>query len=201
MVRGEEPDLAIHEELRGVLHALVTAMNSGQYDQMLPYLTENVEATSITQETMSGRAGMPKYFQEWFGPTGYMCGMQIKMDADGLTELSDRSWGLVRGKALGHYEAKVFEHPEYIEMALRKQARARITPIFSTIQPSLRLRTGEGMPPQKGSRRQTPPRRPASASFARGGDLGKEFVDSAVTHGLRVGEFPGARRVDYLPLL
>ena len=65
MVRGEEPDLAIHEELRGVFHALVTAMNSGQYDQMLPYLTENVEATSITQETMSGRAGMPKYFQKW----------------------------------------------------------------------------------------------------------------------------------------
>ena len=31
----------------------------------------------------------------------------MKLDADGLTELStDKRWGLVRGKALEHYEAK-----------------------------------------------------------------------------------------------
>jgi len=31
----------------------------------------------------------------------------MKLDADKLTELSpDKSWGLVRGKALEHYEAK-----------------------------------------------------------------------------------------------
>ena len=33
--------------------------------------------------------------------------MEIKFDADKLTELSaDKSWGLVRGKALERYEAK-----------------------------------------------------------------------------------------------
>ena len=107
IARAEEPDHAIHEELRGVLRAVVAAMNSGQYDQMLPYLTENVEATSITQEVMSGRGDVSKYFQEWFGPTGYMRRMEIKLDADRLTELSpDKTWGLVRGKALEHYEAK-----------------------------------------------------------------------------------------------
>src|SRR5258708_119921 len=42
---AEEPDHAIHEELRGVLREVVSAMNSGQYDKMLPYLTEDVEAT------------------------------------------------------------------------------------------------------------------------------------------------------------
>ncbi len=104
---AEEPDHAIHEELRGVLHEIVTAISSGQYDKMLPYLTENVEATSITQEVMSNRADVSKYFQEWFGPTGYMRKMEMKLDADALTELSpDKSWGLVRGKALEHYEAK-----------------------------------------------------------------------------------------------
>ncbi len=104
---AEEPDHAIHEELRGVLREVVTAMNSGQYDKMLPYLTEDVEATSITQEVMSSRADVSKYFQEWFGPTGYMRKMEMKLDADKLTELSpDKSWGLVRGKALEHYEAK-----------------------------------------------------------------------------------------------
>ena len=104
---AEEPDHAIHEELRGVLHEIMAAINSGQYDKMLPYLTENVEATSITQEVMSSRADVSKYFQEWFGPTGYMRKMEMTLDADALTELSpDKSWGLVRGKALEHYEAK-----------------------------------------------------------------------------------------------
>jgi ketosteroid isomerase-like protein len=104
---AEEPDHAIHEELRGVLREVVTAINSGQYDKMLPYLSENVEATSITQEVMSSRADVSKYFQEWFGPTGYMRKMEMTLDADALTEFSpDKSWGLVRGKALEHYEAK-----------------------------------------------------------------------------------------------
>jgi len=108
VVRAQlEPDHAIHEELRGVLHEVVAAINSGQYDKMLPYLSENVEATSITQEVMSSRADVSKYFQEWFGPTGYMRKMEMTLDADALTELSpDKSWGFVRGKALEHYEAK-----------------------------------------------------------------------------------------------
>jgi len=106
-VRAGEADHAIHEELRGVLREVVGAMNAGQYDRMLPYLTENIEATSITQEVMSGRSDVSKYFQEWFGPTGYMRSMQMKLDADALTELSaDKTWGLVRGKGVEHYEAK-----------------------------------------------------------------------------------------------
>jgi len=104
---AEEPDHAIHEELRGVLHAITDAMNTGDYNKMLPYLTEDVEATSITQEVMSNRADVSKYFQEWFGPAGYMRKMDIRLVADKLTEFSpDRNWGLVRGKALEKYEAK-----------------------------------------------------------------------------------------------
>ena len=106
-VRAEEPDHAIHQALRGVLHEVVTSINSGQFENMLPYLSENIEATSVTQEVMSGRADVSKYFATWFGPSGYMRAMEMKLDADGLTELSpDKSWGLVRGKALEHYEAK-----------------------------------------------------------------------------------------------
>ena len=104
---AEEPDHAIHEALRGVLHEVVASINSGQYDKMLPYLSENIEATSVTQEVMSSRADVSKYFATWFGPSGYMRAMEMKLDADSLTELSpDKSWGLVRGKALEHYEAK-----------------------------------------------------------------------------------------------
>jgi ketosteroid isomerase-like protein len=106
-VWAEEADHAIHEELRGLLREIVTAINTGQYDNMLPFLTENVEVTSITQEVMSSRADISKYFKEWFGPAGYMRKLEMKLDADKLTELSsDKSWGLVRGRALEHYEAK-----------------------------------------------------------------------------------------------
>ena len=106
LAAAQEPDHEIHEALRNVLKEVVTAINSAQYDKMLPYLTENVEATSITQEVMSSRADITKYFADWFGPTHYMRRMEMKLDADKLTELSaDKTWGLVRGKALEHYEA------------------------------------------------------------------------------------------------
>jgi ketosteroid isomerase-like protein len=104
---AQEADHAIHEELRALLRDVVGAIGAGEYDRILPYLTENVEVTSITQEVMSGRAEVSKYFVEWFGPTGYMKRMTMKLEADKLTDLApDKSWGLVRGKALEHYEAK-----------------------------------------------------------------------------------------------
>lgn len=104
---AEEPDHAIHEELRGVLREVQSAINSGQYDNMLPYLAPDVEATSVTQEVMSNRADVSRYFQSWFGPAGYMRRMTMTLDADKLTELSpDKRFGLVRGSAIEHYEAK-----------------------------------------------------------------------------------------------
>jgi ketosteroid isomerase-like protein len=104
---AQDPDFAIHEELRTVLREVQAAINAGQYDRMLPYLDPNIEATSMTQEVMSNRADITKYFQEWFGPTGYMKKLDMKLEADRLTELNaDKTWGLVRGKGLEHYEAK-----------------------------------------------------------------------------------------------
>ena len=62
---------------------------------------------SSRSRVSGSRADVSKYFQEWFGPTGYMRRMEIRLVADKLTELSpDRNWGLVRGKALERYEAK-----------------------------------------------------------------------------------------------
>ncbi len=107
LAQPQEPDHEIHEALRAMLKEVVTAINAGEYDRMLPHLTENVEATSLTQEVMSSRQDVSNYFKAWFGPKGYMRKMTMTLDADRLTELSpDKSWGLVRGKALERYEAK-----------------------------------------------------------------------------------------------
>jgi ketosteroid isomerase-like protein len=107
LVAAQEADHDIHEQLRAILREVQSAINSGQYDKMLPVLAENVQATSITQEVMANRAQVSAYFREWFGPGGYMKSLNMKLEPDSLTELSpDKSWGLVRGSALEHYEAK-----------------------------------------------------------------------------------------------
>jgi hypothetical protein len=107
VARAQEPDHAVHEELRAILRVVERAMNTGEYDAMLPVLDERIWATSLTQEVMASRADVSKYFRTWFGPEGYMKRMTMKLDADALTELSpDRSWGLVRGSANEVYEAK-----------------------------------------------------------------------------------------------
>lgn len=47
---AEEPDQAIHEELRSVMNTLASAINSGEFDKMLPVLSEQIRATPINQE-------------------------------------------------------------------------------------------------------------------------------------------------------
>ena len=104
---AQEADHEIHEQLRAMLRDIETAIDSSQFDRMLPLLDERVAATSITQEVMDSRTGVSNYFKEWFGPSGYMKSMKMKLVPDALTELSpDKSWGLVRGAGIEHYEAK-----------------------------------------------------------------------------------------------
>lgn len=104
--RAEEPDHEIHEELRAIFRDIQSAINSGNVDAALPMLEENIAATSITQEVISSRSDVTKYFDTWFGEGRYMRTMSMALEADALTELSpDKRWGLVRGKGKEHYEA------------------------------------------------------------------------------------------------
>jgi ketosteroid isomerase-like protein len=101
---AEEADHEIHQELRGVLTTVQNAINSGNYDAMLPVISENVRATTITQEVMSNRADVSAYFKKWFGQGGYLKKLDMHLTADALTELSpDKTWGLVRGSGIENY--------------------------------------------------------------------------------------------------
>jgi len=101
---AEEADHEIHQELRGVLTTVQNAINSGNYDAMLPVISENVRATTITQEVMSNRADVSAYFKKWFGQGGYLKKLDMHLTADALTELSpDKTWGLVRGSGVENY--------------------------------------------------------------------------------------------------
>src|SRR5258705_7152283 len=91
---AEEADHAIHQELRGILTTVQTAVNSGNYDAMLPVLSKDIQATTITQEVMSGHDGVSAYFKKWFGPGGFLKKLEMSLNADELTKLSpDKTWG------------------------------------------------------------------------------------------------------------
>ena len=101
---AEEPDHAIHEELRGILSTLQQSINDAKFDAMLPVISDRVMATTITQEIMSNRKEVSAYFSRWFGPGGYLKKLDMALNADALTELSpDKSWGLVRGSGTEGY--------------------------------------------------------------------------------------------------
>jgi ketosteroid isomerase-like protein len=101
---AQEADHEIHQELRAVLTTVQNAINSGNYDAMLPVISDSVRATTITQEVMSNRADVSAYFKRWFGPGGFLKKLDMHFNADALTELSpDKTWGLVRGSGIENY--------------------------------------------------------------------------------------------------
>ena len=101
---AQESDHEIHEELRGILQTLQASINSGNFDAMLPVISKDVRATTITQEVLSSHSNVSSYFNKWFGPGGYLKKLEMKLDADALTELSpEKTWGLVRGSGLENY--------------------------------------------------------------------------------------------------
>ncbi len=101
---AEEADHETHQELRGILVTVQTAINSGNYDAMLPVLSKDIRATTITQEVMSGHEQVSAYFRHWFGPGGFLKKLNMTFNADALTELSpDKTWGVVRGSGVERY--------------------------------------------------------------------------------------------------
>ncbi len=101
-----EPDHEVHEELRALFVAAQKAVNEDHLADLHPLLTDDFQATTITQEVITGRDGVDKYFATWFGPDKYMKSMKFELEADELTDLSpDKSWGLVRGGGHEKYTA------------------------------------------------------------------------------------------------
>jgi ketosteroid isomerase-like protein len=95
---SDEPDHAIHEELRGLLRGIEQAINTEHYDQLGQYFTEQPSITTINQEVISSRAGIVPYFKKWFGPGGYLKQLHMVLTPDQLTALNaDKTFGIVRG--------------------------------------------------------------------------------------------------------
>lgn len=99
-----EPDHELHQELRAILSTLQTSINSGNYDAMLPVISQNIRATTVNQEVLSNHQEVSAYFKKWFGPGGYLKKLDMSLQADALTELSaDKTSGAVRGSGVERY--------------------------------------------------------------------------------------------------
>ncbi len=102
---AEEPDHAIHEELRGLLRGIEQAINSEKYGDLGQYFHEKLRITTINQELISSRPEIETYFNRWFGPGGYLKSLKMSLEADALTELyGDNTFGVVRGSGKEDYQ-------------------------------------------------------------------------------------------------
>jgi ketosteroid isomerase-like protein len=95
---ANEPDHAIHEELRALIKGLEEAVNSEQYGKLHQYLHKDLRITMSNQEVLSSHEDVDKFFNFWFGPDGFLERVEMKLNADSLTELyADKTIGIVRG--------------------------------------------------------------------------------------------------------
>jgi len=113
----EEPDHAIHEELRALLKGMEKAVNEERYTDLAPYFHKDIRVTTINQEIISSRDEIATYFNRWFGPDGYLKKVDMKLDADALTELyANKTMGIVRGTGDENY---ILSDSRYYEMKTR----------------------------------------------------------------------------------
>ena len=95
---SNEPDHAVHEELRALIRGLEEAVNSQQYDKLHQYLHKDLRITMSNQEVLSSHEDVDRFFNFWFGPNGFLKRVEMKLTADSRTELyAGKTIGVVRG--------------------------------------------------------------------------------------------------------
>lgn len=101
---ADEQDKAIHDELRQALKTITEAINTKDYQKMLPVLSKDVRVTPVTAEFVKGKEAMLPYIRSWFGPDKFLKTFSITFKPEVLTELSsDKTWGVSYGTGIEHY--------------------------------------------------------------------------------------------------
>ena len=96
---------AIHDERRGLLSGIESAINEEQYGDLAQYFHEDSRVTTISQEFLASPDAIEPYFDRWFGEGGYLRKLEMELNADALTEFyADTTVGIVRGSGKEFYE-------------------------------------------------------------------------------------------------
>ena len=82
----DEQNHAIHQELRGVLQGIQTAINAKKYADLKQYFDEKLQVTTINQNIINTPEGIDAYFKSWFGKGGYLKKLDISLKPDTLTQ-------------------------------------------------------------------------------------------------------------------
>lgn len=89
---------AIHDELRGLLSGIETAVNEQRWGDIAQYFHASPRITTINQEVITSAGDIEPYFVRWFGPDGYLKSLKMTLNADALTEFhADQTFGVVIG--------------------------------------------------------------------------------------------------------
>ena len=165
LAADEIPNQAVHQELRGLLQGIETAINTEKYGDLKAYFSEKLHVTTINQNVITTPDGIDAYFKEWFGSGGYLKKLDIKLNADGLTELygdpANPSWGLVYGAGVENYQltdgrylpmktrwtATVIKEPDgkWRILALHIGANFYSNPIFDAVKESTKYYAAGGL--------------------------------------------------------
>jgi len=96
---------ATHNELRAMRDGLMDAVNKGDIERELSYLTTNAVITWHNAEVSRGRDGVRDYYNRMMnGPNKVVAGFHAEINVDELTVLYGDSTGIAFGSSLEHFK-------------------------------------------------------------------------------------------------
>ena len=96
---------ATHNELRAMRDGLMDAVNQGDIERELTYLTTNAVVTWHNAEVSRGREGVRDYYNRLMsGPNKMVAGFHAAINVDELTILYGENTGLSFGSSLEHFQ-------------------------------------------------------------------------------------------------
>jgi uncharacterized protein (TIGR02246 family) len=96
---------ATHNELRALRDNLMDAVNKGDIERELTYLTTNVVVTWHNAEVSRGREGVREYYNRMMnGPDKIVAGFHADINVDELTILYGENTGIAFGSSVEHFK-------------------------------------------------------------------------------------------------
>jgi len=96
---------ATHNEIRAMRAGLMDAVNKGDIERELTYLTTNVVVTWHNAEVSRGREGVRDYYTRMMnGPNKVVADFHAEINVDELTILYGENTGIAFGSSLEHFK-------------------------------------------------------------------------------------------------
>ena len=103
--KGDPQTDATHDALRTLRDGLLDAVNKGDIERELTFLTTNVVVTWHNAEVSRGREGVRNYYNRMMnGPNKVVAGFHADVNVDELTILYGDNTGIAFGSSVEHFQ-------------------------------------------------------------------------------------------------